>query len=601
MLHRNMKSALARYGLMLSGATLASVAMAQPGGDQPAVPPPPAKAVPLNLHQPKPVPAALLANPPAADWLSFRRTLNGWAYSPLAQITPKTVAGLRLVWSRPLSDGGYEGTPLVHDGVMYIIQPKDTVDAVDAATGDLLWTYKRRYPDDFRGQTIKRNAAIWENLIIGSSSDGFVYALDIATGKLVWESKVTDYKTQNDSTSGGPIVADGKVISGRNCQPDAGYDACVFVAHDARTGKELWRTHTMPAPGEPGDETWGGVPKDKRLQVGTWMPPTYDPELKLIFYGTSVTSPTPKFILGGNDKKHLYSTSTLAIDPQTGKIVWYYQHILDHWDFDHTFTRILLDTAVAPDPKSVSWINPKLKPGEKRQVMTGIPGKTGIVYTLDRKTGEFLWATPTVKQNVVQSIDGATGDVTVNPATVFTAPGQQRDICPSFAGGKNWQEGTYSPKTGLMYMPLQNLCSSITSSKDLKPGAIIMGVSGPAYIPDGGTNLGRIQAISASTGKTAWKYEQRAGMMSLMSTAGGVVFAGDAVGRFMAIDDSSGKKLWDVNLASAVTGYPVSYAVDGKQYVVIGTGVAPEAFSLGRATPEYKPALGNVLYVFALP
>jgi alcohol dehydrogenase (cytochrome c) len=591
-----------KLALVLSGAAmLATAATAQPGGDQPAVPPPPARQVPLTLHQPKPVAPALLANPPAADWLSFRRTLNGWAYSPLTQITPRNVTGLRLVWSRPLGDGGYEGTPLVHDGVMYIIQPKDTVDAVDAATGDLIWTYKRRYPEDFRGATIKRNAAIWENLLIGSSSDGFVYAVDIATGKQVWESKVTDYKTQNDSTSGGPIVADGKVISGRNCAPDAGYDACVFVAHDARTGKELWRTHTMPAPGEPGDETWGGVPRDKRVQVGTWMPPTYDPELKLIYYGTSVTSPTPKFILGGNDKKHLYSTSTLAIDPQTGKIVWYYQHILDHWDFDHTFTRILLDTAVAPDPKSVSWINPKLKPGEKRQVMTGIPGKTGIVYTLDRKTGEFLWATPTVKQNVVQSIDGTTGEVTVNPATVFTAPAQTKDICPSFAGGKNWQEGTYSPKTGLMYMPLQNLCSIVTSSKDLKPGAIIMGVSGPAFIPDGGTNLGRIQAISASTGRTAWKYEQRAGMMSLMSTAGGVIFAGDAVGRFMALDDTTGKKLWDVNLASAVTGYPVSYAADGKQYVVIGTGVAPEAFSLGRTTPEYKVPLGNVLYVFALP
>lgn len=598
MLHRNVKLALALSGALLAG-VMASIAAAQPGETFAAGAPP--KAMPLNLHQPKPVPSALLANPPAGDWLSFRRTLNGWAYSPLTQITPRNVSGLRLVWSRPVSDGGYEGTPLVHDGVMYIIQPKDTVDAVDAATGDLIWTYKRRYPEDFKGATIKRNAAIWENLLIGSSSDGYVYAVDITTGKQVWETKVTDYKTQNNSTSGGPIIADGKVISGRNCGADAGYDACVFVAHDARTGKELWRTHTMPAPGEPGDETWGGVPKDKRVQVGTWMPPTYDPELKLIYYGTSVTSPTPKFILGGNDKKHLYSTSTLAIDPETGKIVWYYQHVLDHWDFDHTFTRILLDTAVAPDPKSVSWINPKLKRGEKRQVMTGIPGKTGIVYTLDRKTGEFLWATPTVKQNVVQSIDGATGEVTVNPATVFTAPGQTRDICPSFAGGKNWQEGTYSPKTGLMYMPLQNLCSTVTSSKDLKPGSTIMGVSGPAFIPDGGTNLGRIQAISASTGKTSWMYEQRAGMMSLMSTAGGVVFAGDAVGRFMAFSDTSGRKLWSVNLASAITGYPVSYAVDGKQYVVIGTGVAPEAFSLGRTTPEYKPTLGNVLYVFALP
>jgi len=594
------KSVNAGWMLLAPCTLLAGTATAQSEGTRPASGPAPA-ATPLPLRKPTPVTATQLANPPAGDWLSFRRTLNGWAYSPLTQITSRNVKGLRLVWSRPLSDGGYEGAPIVHDGVMYIIQPKDVVDAVDAATGDLIWTYKRPVPDGFNGQAIKRNAAVFENLLIGSSSDGFVYAIDIATGKLVWETKVTDWKTQNASTSGGPIIADGKVISGRNCQPNAGYDACVFVAHDARTGKELWRTHTMPAPGEPGDESWGDVPKDRRIQVGTWMPPTYDPELKLIYYGTSVTSPTPKFILGGNDKKHLYSTSTLAINPETGKIVWYYQHVLDHWDFDHTFTRLLLDTVVAPDPKSVSWINPRIKPGEKRQVMTGIPGKTGIIYTLDRKTGEFLWATPSVKQNVVQSIDGATGDVTVNPASVFTAPGQVRDVCPAFTGGKNWQEGTYSPKTGLMYMPLQNLCATMTSSKDLVPGSIIMGVSGPAYIPDGGTDLGTVRAISVKTGRTAWKYDQRGGMMSLMSTAGGLVFAGDAVGRFMALDDATGKKLWDVNLASSVNGFPVSYAVDGKQYVVIGTGVSPESFSLTRVTPEYKPTLSNVLYVFALP
>ncbi len=196
-----------------------------------------------------------------------------------------------------------------------------------------------------------------------------------------------------------------------------------------------------------------------------------------------MTSPTPKFILGGNDKKHLYSTSTLAINPDTGKIVWYYQHILDHWDLDHTFTRLLLDTVVAPDPKAVSWINPKIRPGEKRQVLTGIPGKTGIVYTLDRKTGEFLWATPTVKQNVVQSYrrrdrrsDRQSGH------GVHGARPDARDL-PGFTGGKNWQEGTYSPKTGLMYMPLQNLCATATSSKDLVPVPSSWASAGPRSSP----------------------------------------------------------------------------------------------------------------------
>jgi PQQ-dependent dehydrogenase (methanol/ethanol family) len=586
---------------------LAAVTLASPAGAQDAntrseeMTKAAAAAPPLQLHAPMPVPAAMLLDPPAEDWLSFRRTLDGWAYSPLAQIKASNVAGLRLAWSRPLSEGGYEGTPIVHAGVMYIIEPSDTVDAVDAATGDLIWHFKRAYPKDFRGGGSKRNAAIFENLLINSSADGFIYAVDIATGKQVWETKITDWKTQSASVSSGPIIAAGKVISGRNCAREAAPETCVMVANDARTGRELWRTSTIAKPGTPEDASWGNVPWDKRRQIGAWMPPTYDPQLNLIYFGTSVTAPTTKFLLAGNDKEHLYSTSTLAIDADTGAIRWHYQHILDQWDFDHTFARLLIDTVVAPDRKSVSWINPRLKAGERRQVLTGIPGKTGIIYTLDRRTGEFLWATPTVRQNVVQSIDGATGAVTTNPATVFTGPGQALDVCPSYAGGKNWMEGAYSPRTGLMYMPLQNLCSTVTSATGPIADALGMGISYVAKLAPGETNVGTVHAISVATGKTAWKYDQRAGMMALMATAGGLIFGGDAVGRFKALDDRTGKKLWEVNIASPVSGFPVSYAVDGKQYVAIGTGLAPEAFALGRMTPEYKPAMQNVLYVFTTP
>ena len=560
-----------------------------------------AVTMPLELHQPTRVSQQEIDHPAPGDWLSFRRTLDGWAYSPLEEINADNVKGLQLAWARPLAEGGYEGTPLVHDGVMYIIEPNDTVEAVDAATGDQIWRFKRQYDRAFRGGGTKRNAAIWENLLIDTSADGFAYAIDIKTGKQVWEVKITDWKTQAASTSGGPIIADGKVISGRNCAREAGPDACVIVANDARTGKELWRLRTMPRPGEPGDDSWNGVPDDKRTQVGTWMPPTYDPELGLIYFGTSVTAPTPKYLLGGNDKQHLYSTSTLAIDAKTGKIVWYYQHLIDHWDFDHTFTRLLVDTEVAPDPKQVAWINPRIVKGKVYKVLTGIPGKTGIVYTLDRTTGEFLWAKPTVKQTVVQSIDGATGKVTDNPEDVFTGPGQSADMCPSFAGGKNWPEGTYSPKTGLMYMPLQNLCSVVSTPKEGETGAIGMGINNIAKMAPGETNVGTIRAISVKTGDTRWKFDQRAGMMSLMSTAGGLVFAGDAVGRFKALDDRTGKLLWQTNLNVPVGGYPISYAVDGRQFVAVGTGLSPEAFALMGMTPEYKAASANVLYVFALP
>jgi alcohol dehydrogenase (cytochrome c) len=302
--------------------------------------------------------------------------------------------------------------------------------------------------------TTNRNLAIYDNLIIDTSVDEYVFALDAETGDLVWETEILDYHVHPANQSTGPIVANGKVISGRSCMPGAGPEACVITAHDARTGEELWRRHTIPRPGEPGDETWGGVPYEERRHVGTWMAPSYDPELNLLYIGTSVTSPAPKFMVGGADNTHLYHNSTLALDADTGEIVWYYQHLNDHWDLDHPFERLLVNTVVRPDPTAVSWINPRLQPGEERRVMTGIPGKTGVVYTLDRATGEFLWATPTIAQNVITHIDGATGVVSENPEVVFRAIGQEVFTCPSAMGGKDWEAGAYSPRTNTMYMPL---------------------------------------------------------------------------------------------------------------------------------------------------
>ena len=278
--------------------------------------------------------------------------------------------------------------------------------------------HRREVPEDvgeyiFAGLSQNnRNIAIYGDLIIDTSVDDHVFGLDAATGEQVWETQILDYKVNPAMQSSGPIIANGKVISGRSCIPKGGPDACVITAHDAETGAELWRRRTIPAPGEPGDETWGDVPFEDRKHVGAWMVPSYDPELNLIYIGTSVTSPAPKFLLGGADNQHLYHNSTLALDADTGEIVWHYQHLNDHWDLDHPFERLLVDTVVAPDPLAVSWINPRLQPGEMRKVITGIPGKTGVVYTLDRETGEFLWATPTITQNVISHIDGATGAVT---------------------------------------------------------------------------------------------------------------------------------------------------------------------------------------------
>ena len=563
-----------------------------------------------------PVTDAMLANPSPDDWLMWRRTLDGWGYSPLNQITRDNVGNLNLAWTRALRTGSMEGTPLAYDGVIYMPNSSDAIQAIDAVTGDLKWEYLRDLPDDvydFVGGNARnnRNIAIYDRFIVNTSDDDYAFALDATTGELAWETQIFDYRVTPAGHSSGPIVADGKMISGRSCRPAGGPESCVIVAHDARTGEEMWRRRTVPAPGEPGDETWGGVPFEQRIHVGTWMPPSYDPDLRLIYQGTSVTSPAPKFLLGGIDNKHLYHNSTLALDVDTGEIRWYYQHLNDHWDLDHPFERMLVDTAVAPDSSAVSWINPNLRPGEIRKVMTGIPGKTGVVYTLDRATGEFLWATPTVPQNVISSIDGATGAVTENSEVVFSGLGQEVLACPTWAGGKDWEAGAYSPLTNTMYFPLRNTCARMLSTETprgerelaLTEGGqrplAIYALAARHQIAPGTEQLGSIHAISVETGETAWLFEQRAATQSLVTTGGGLIFGGDANGRFRAFDQETGDILWEINLGSPVTGYPVSFAVDGRQYVAVATGTGA-GINL-RMTPELRPSRGNNLFVFALP
>ena len=559
-----------------------------------------------------PVTDAMLQDPAPGDWLTWRRTLDGWGYSPLDQIDRDNVHELRMVWSRGLAPGRQEGTPLAYGGVLYMPQANDIIEAIDAVTGDVKWQHRRDLPDDIYSRVganaaINRNIAIYDRFIINTSDDLYVFGLDVETGEIAWETQIFDYTVMTALHSSGPIIADGKVISGRSCgRPES----CVIMAHDARTGEELWRRRTVPAPGEPGDETWGGVPFEERLHVGTWMPPSYDHELRLIYQGTSVTAPAPKFMLGGVDNRHLYHNSTLALDVDTGEIRWHYQHLNDHWDLDHPFERILVDTAVAPDPSEVSWVNPRIRSGEVRKVVTGVPGKTGVVYTLDRETGEFLWATPTVTQNVISSIDGATGSVTENPEVVFTVEGQEVFACPTWHGGKDWEAGAYSPRTNMLYMPLRNTCARMMATRTFPEDTPVARTESrsPFYaiayrhqLAPGTDFAGTVRAISAETGKTAWLHEQRAGTMSLVATAGGLVFGGDVNGRFRAFDDETGEVLWEINIGSPVTGFPISYAVDGRQYIVVGTGFSGTSGSFTALTPELRPSQGNNLFVFALP
>lgn len=566
-----------------------------------AASPPPAGTAVIT-----PVTDATLEQPPPQDWLMWRGTLNSWGYSPLVQIAANNVSQLQLVWTRGLEPGPQEGTPLVRDGVMYFPHPGDIIQAIDAATGDLIWEHRRKNPEDIaryiNAPFINRNLAIHGNLIIDTTADGGLYALDARTGKLAWEVPVLDYKTGVHQTSG-PIIAGGKVFSGRGCEPIPGAnpDACVITAHDPATGRELWRRRTIPAPGEAGNDSWGDVPFAERKHVGTWMPPSYDPELKLLYIGTSVTSPAPKYLLGGNDKQHLYHNSTLALDPDTGRIVWYYQHLIDNWDFDHTFERLLVDTEVTPSRAEVAWINPDIRAGQVYKTITGIPGKTGIVYTLDRRTGQFLWARPTIRQDAVESIDGRTGAVKPVPTSEFHKKGDVATVCPSAIGGKNWPAGAYSPLTRTMYYPLQNTCSRFEVNIDSRAERSAYGFRTSMLMAPGTENVGAIHAVSAVTGRTEWMLEQRAAVMSLLTTGGGLLFGGDVAGRFRAYDQKDGQVLWQVNLGSQVTGFPVSFAVNGRQYIAVSTGSAVNSGGYLTLTPEIRAGTASNLYVFALP
>ena len=554
-----------------------------------------------------PVTDAMLRNPDPGDWLMWRRTFDSMGYSPLDRIHTRNVADLEIAWSMPLDDTpSQEGIPLVYDGVLYFPGPMDATYALEAATGRKIWEFRRNLPEDV-GRYVpfpqtNRNLAIYEHLIIDNGSDDFIYALDARSGELAWETKVLDYKVNTSKQGSGPLIVAGRAISGRHCATQGGPDACVITAHDALTGRELWRKRTIPRPGDPGGDSWGDVPDDQRWQVGSWMIPSYDPQAHLVYIGTSVTAPAPKYMLAGNDKTYLYHNSTLALDPATGAIAWYYQHAVDHWDLDHPYERMLLDIAVAPTADEVPWINPQVRPGEERRVVTGIPGKTGIVYTLDRITGEFLWARPTLTQNVVAGIDGATGRVEIAADTVFTAPEQTVFVCPSSNGGKNWPAGAYSPRTGAMYFPMANTCMSSTSIADEATPDMTYAINNETVITPGKDMLGTVYAISATTGETLWRYDQRAGVMGLLATGGDLIFVGDVAGKLLALGATTGRPIWEIDLGSPVSGHPVTFAVDGRQYVAVSTGRANLTGSLARLTPDVRAAGTDAkLVVLALP
>ena len=571
-----------------------------------------AQPAPALLDDFVPVTDAMLRDPAPENWIGFRNGYALWGYSPLDQIDAGNVTELRLVWSRAMQHGYQEVEPIVHNGVMFLANVEDIVQALDATTGDLLWQYRRDLPENIANVTGTRyryrNVSIYGDKIFLATNDAFVVALDARTGELVWETRRADYRERVAQTAG-PTIVDGKLVTGSRCNPSSPRPGgCFITAHDADTGEELWRINTAATADQPGGDTWGGLPRSARRHASAWMVGSYDPGLGLVYWGTGPPAPLPETLRGAGKADLLYTNSTLALDPATGDMAWYFQHLpRDNWDLDHVFERMIVETEVSPNPASVPWINPALRPGERRKVITGIPGKTGLVWTLDAATGEFLWARPTVYQNIMTGLDPATGRPAFDESTAPRSVRTPAFACPHLLGGKNQPSGAYSPDTNALYMPLNNACMDIAMSvEEAGPSdgydVRVQVRHLPGVDPDTAP-VGRLEALSASTGDTLWLYEQRAPIYgSVLATGGNLLFSGDVVRRFRAFDAESGEVRWQTILNGPVSGRPMTFSVGGRQYLAVGAGGLTQGTGFLQLTPELTtPSGSNTLFVFALP
>ena len=482
--------------------------------------------------------------------------------------------------------GTQEQEPLVYNGVMYLLHPNATLQALNARTGDAIWEYRQKMPDDVGAGDTVRNIAMYQDRIFLTTQDAHLVALDAATGTPVWDVTMANYK-ERVNYSAGPIVADGKVFAASTCGVGTPR-SCFVSAHDARTGKELWRRESVAGPRDPLDHqaTWRGVPYDRRRKASLWMTGSYDPDLRSLFWTTGSAYPYPELHKGSGEGALLYTNSILALDANTGAIKWFFQmQPRDNFDMDHQDNPILADVAA----------------GGTTRKMVFVVGKPGILWAFDRQSGQHLWNRQLVaEQNLYTHIDPKTGSITMNEAIIPKKVGTSQVVCPGMRGGKLIQTHAFSPRTGAVYSPVSNSCSTFDIVPlEEEPSGVRYRV---APMNAAGGKVGRLTAVSARTGEILWTYDQRAAMGFVLTTAGGLVFAGDFHRYFRAFDDETGKVLWEIPLSGPVTGYPISYAVDGKQYVAVavGSGTTGQR-DLARLYPELKtPAGNNVLMVFAL-
>ena len=534
-----------------------------------------------------PVSDALLADPPDGDWLNWRRTLDGQGFSPLKQIDKTNVAQLRLAWALTMREGSNQGTPLIHDGVMFLTHPGNVVQAVDAASGDLIWEYTYDYPAESRtlgGPT--KNIALYGDKIFLATYDAALVAIEARTGKQLWRTVKADYREGYTHTAG-PMIANGVVVSGINGCERYKVEGCFITGHDPQTGKELWRTSTIARAGDPNEASWGKLPAQLRAGGDTWIAGSYDAQRKLFFIGVSQAKPWVAASRGMSPTDAaLYTNSTLALDPNTGRIVWYYQHIPgETLDMEVGFERVLVD------------IN-------KQPLLVTI-GKDGILWKLDRATGSFLGFTETIYQNVFAPLDRETGKLRYRQDIINAKVGETVSVCPSIYGGHNWQASAYDPASHALIIPQHQLCVDMVG-REVEKAVGLGGYGGESRVypmPGANGQLGRLAAWDLGTMKERWNVQQRAMFLTgVLTTAGGLALIGDVDRYFKAFDVDSGKLLWQTRLGAALHGYPVSFAVKGRQYIAVASGMGVFKLLTAQQSPEiYQPNGGNELYVFELP